>query len=71
MLNFLLSEIATEKDYANNINVLMRTLILLKVLDDPRLLNTHIQFKEKLKAYDAKDQITYGNQMDNIVTGNW
>ena len=54
MLNFLLSEIATEKDYANNINVLMRTLILLKVLDDPRLLNTHTQFKEKLKAYDAK-----------------
>ena len=53
------------------INVLMRTLILLKVLDDPRLLNTHIQFKEKLKAYDAKDQITYGNQMDNIVAGNW
>lgn len=46
MLNFLLSEIATEKDYANNINVLMRTLILLKVLDDPRLLNTHTQFKE-------------------------
>jgi len=71
MLNFLLSEIATEKDYANNINVLMRTLILLKVLDDPRLLNTHTQFKEKLKAYDAKDQITYGNQMDNIVAGNW
>ncbi|WP_029410562.1 hypothetical protein [Treponema pedis] len=71
MLNFLLSEIATGKDYANNINVLMRALILLKLLDDSRLLEMYAKFKEKLKAYDAEDQITYGTQMDNIVSGNW
>lgn len=71
MLNFLLSEIATGKMYANNINVLMRALILLKILDDPRLSEKYIEFKEKLKAYNDNDQIIYGKQMDDVVAGNW
>ncbi|MFJ1426823.1 hypothetical protein ACILD6_10590 [Capnocytophaga canimorsus] len=70
MLNFLLEQIASDKIYTN-VNVWMRALILLKILDDPRLSEKYAEFKEKLKAYDDNDQITYGKQMDNVVAGNW
>ncbi len=55
MLDFLLNEIATGKRYALNINVLMRTLILLKLSNDERFEQKLIEFKD-----------TIGHFADNI-----
>ncbi|KGN81622.1 hypothetical protein HW49_03985 [Porphyromonadaceae bacterium COT-184 OH4590] len=73
MLNFLLSEIATGKDYANDENVFARVLILMKLLNYPmeELQAKLAEFKSKLANYREDIKQTYYTQMDNIVSGNW
>jgi len=72
MLNFLLSEIATGKQYAaNDENVLIRTLILLKLTKSPLLTEKLKEFKENLKNCNENLKQKFHKQMDDVVNGNY
>ncbi|MFK8264813.1 hypothetical protein [Capnocytophaga canimorsus] len=73
MLNFLLEQIATGARYANNENVFIRVLILMKLLNYPieEIQKRLAEFKSKLIKYDEDLKQRYYKQMDNVVAGNW
>lgn len=71
MLEFLLDEITKDNLRTARIAALMRVLILMKLLDDPRLVETYALFKEKIEDGDDEVRILYGNQMDAILAGEW
>ncbi|MFJ1438203.1 hypothetical protein ACILPE_00510 [Capnocytophaga canimorsus] len=73
MLNFLLEQIATGARYANNENVFIRVLILMKLLNYPieEIQKRLAEFKSKLIKYDEDLKKIYYKQMDNVVAGNW
>ena len=71
MLNFLLSEIATENMYANDENVFIRTLILLKLSKSPLLGEKLKEFKEKLNNINENLKQKFYKQMDDVVNGNY
>ncbi|WGU68831.1 hypothetical protein QIU18_11130 [Capnocytophaga canimorsus] len=73
MLNFLLEQIATGARYANNENVFIRVLILMKFLNYPieEIQKRLAEFKSKLIKYDEDLKKIYYKQMDNVVAGNW
>lgn len=71
MLDFLLSEIATGKRYANNENVFCRTLLLMKKRNHPGILEKLKEFKEKISHYADHIKEPYYQQMDNIVNENY
>ncbi|MFJ1435835.1 hypothetical protein ACILFN_10905 [Capnocytophaga canimorsus] len=73
MLNFLLEQIATGGIYANNENVFIRVLILMKLLNYPieEIQKKLAEFKSKLIKYDEDLKKIYYKQMDNVVAGNW
>lgn len=71
MLDFLLSEITTGKRYALNINVLIRTLILLKLNNDSGFGEKLKEFKDKISHYADNIKEPYYKQMDEIASGNF
>ncbi|CEN47369.1 conserved hypothetical protein [Capnocytophaga canis] len=73
MLNFLLEQIATGGIYANNENVFIRVLILMKLLNYPieEIQKKLAEFKSKLAGYREDLKQVYYKQMDNVVAGNW
>ncbi|MFJ1377295.1 hypothetical protein ACILE8_02860 [Capnocytophaga canimorsus] len=73
MLNFLLEQIATGARYANDENVFIRVLILMKLLNYPieEIQKRLAEFKSKLAGYREDLKQVYYKQMDNVVAGNW
>lgn len=73
MLNFLLEQIATGARYANDENVFIRALILMKLLNYPieEIQKRLAEFKSKLANYREDLKQRYYKQMDDVVAGNW
>ncbi|MFJ1365008.1 hypothetical protein ACILDU_01000 [Capnocytophaga canimorsus] len=73
MLNFLLEQIATEARYANDENVLIRALILMKLLNYPieEIQKRLAEFKSKLANAREDLKQEFYRQMDDVVAGNW
>ncbi|PUV24397.1 hypothetical protein [Sphingobacterium athyrii] len=69
MLEFLLSEIDTGKRYANNIDVLLRALILLKILKDPNFEIRLNEFRNKVSDYAANIKEQYLDLFNRLVKG--
>ncbi|WP_041913690.1 hypothetical protein [Capnocytophaga canimorsus] len=73
MLNFLLEQITTEARYANDENVLIRALILMKLLNYPMEEQQKRLAEFKSKLANAREDLKqeFYRQMDDVVAGNW
>lgn len=71
MLQFLLSEIDTGKRYANNIDVLLRALILLKILKDPTFETRFNEFRAKVSEYTANIKDEYLALFNRLAKGEY
>lgn len=71
MLEFLLSEIDTGKRYANNIYVLLRALILLKVLKDPSFEIRLNEFRNKVSEYAENIKEQYLELFNRLAKGEY